>query len=194
MLILASQSPRRAELLKQIGISFVQMNVDVDESVLNSEVPQVYVSRLAQQKSLAGWNNSARQCPVLGADTAVVVQGQILGKPLDEADASKMLNLLSGNTHCVLTAVAITFPCDSGHRQKSLLVESRVSFGTLCQEQIAAYWQSGEPQDKAGSYAIQGLGGQFVQHINGSYSAVVGLPLYETRQLLNDIGFLNYEC
>jgi len=194
MLILASQSPRRAELLKQIGISFVQMNVDVDESVLNNEVPEVYVRRLAQQKSLAGWSNSARQWPVLGADTAVVVQGQILGKPLDEADASRMLNLLSGNTHCVLTAVAITYPCDSGHREKSLLVESSVSFGPLCQEQIAAYWQSGEPQDKAGSYAIQGLGGQFVQHINGSYSAVVGLPLYETRQLLNDIGFLNYEC
>lgn len=193
MLILASQSPRRAELLKQIGISFSQMNVDVDESVLNNEVPECYVRRLAEQKSLAGWNKSAKQWPVLGADTVVVVHKQILGKPLDEGDASRMLNLLSDNEHRVLTAVAITYPSDSGHRQKSLLVESRVTFGPLSQVKIDAYWQSGEPQDKAGSYAIQGLGGQFVKHINGSYSAVVGLPLYETRQLLNEIGSLDHE-
>ncbi|MFT4994673.1 MAG: septum formation protein [Paraglaciecola sp.] len=193
MLILASQSPRRAELLKQIGISFKQMNVDVDESVLNNEVPEVYVRRLAQQKSLAGWNDSAQQWPVLGADTVVVINEQILGKPVDQADASRMLNLLSGKVHSVLTSVAITYPCDSGHKQKSLVVESRVTFGPLSQAKIDTYWQSGEPRDKAGSFAIQGLGGQFVKHINGSYSAIVGLPLYETRQLLNDIGFLDYE-
>jgi septum formation protein len=110
MLILASQSPRRAELLKQIGISFRQMNVDVDESVLNNEEPEYYVRRLAEQKSLAGWNNSAKQGPVLGADTVVVVHGQILGKPRDKADASRMLKLLSDNEHCVLTSVAITYP------------------------------------------------------------------------------------
>jgi septum formation protein len=193
MLILASQSPRRAELLKQIGISFRQMNVDVDESVLNKEVAECYVRRLAQQKSLAGWHNSAMQCPVLGADTVVVVEGQILGKPEDEADCSRMLGLLSDNEHRVLTAVALTYPSGSGHGQKSLLVETSVTFGCLSQATIAAYWLSGEPQDKAGSYGIQGLGGQFVKHIKGSYSAVVGLPLYETRQLLNHIGFPDHE-
>ena len=108
MLILASQSPRRAELLKQIGISFRQM--DVDESVLNNEEPEYYVRRLAEQKSLAGWNNSAKQGPVLGADTVAVVHGQILGKPRDKADVSRMLKLLSDNELCVLTSVAITYP------------------------------------------------------------------------------------
>lgn len=193
MLILASQSPRRAELLKQIGIPFSQINVDVNETVLNGEVAEDYVRRLAEQKSLVGWNNSAKQWPVLGADTAVVVDGQILGKPLNAADASSMLNLLSGNEHSVLTAVALTYPGASGRRQKSLLVESFVTFGLLTQAKIDAYWQSGEPRDKAGSYAIQGLGGQFVKHLSGSYSAVVGLPLYETRQLLNDIGSFDHE-
>jgi len=193
MLILASQSPRRAELLAQIDIPFVQMKVNIDESVLNNETAEAYVVRLAKQKSLTGWKQSEKRCPVLGADTVVVAQGQILGKPQDKADGIRMLSLLADNEHLVLTALSITYPNDCTYQQKSLLVETKVRFGPLSQADILSYWLCGEPLDKAGSYGIQGLGGQFVKHISGSYSAVVGLPLYETRQLLNEIGSGNYE-
>ncbi|QHJ12545.1 Maf-like protein YhdE [Paraglaciecola mesophila] len=184
MLILASQSPRRAELLGQIGIPFTTLSADIDESILPSETPENYVQRLAQQKALAGWHASANIAGsrlVLGADTVVVINEQVLGKPKDFDDANAMLNLLSGQQHQVLTAVTVT----SGQRFETILVKTDVTFCALSPSQIEAYWQTGEPQDKAGSYAIQGIGGKFVTHIKGSYSAVVGLPLYETNQLLS---------
>lgn len=185
MIILASQSPRRAELLKQINIDFVSLSIDLDESALDNETADHYVVRLAQEKSRLGWNRSAKQYPVLGADTIVVLKQHILGKPQDLADATRMLRLLSDSIHEVFTAVAITIE----QQQVFKLVKTQVKFCPLTDEQIEQYWQSGEPQDKAGSYAIQGIAAQFVEYINGSYSAVVGLPLFETRQLLNEIGY-----
>ena len=182
---LASQSPRRAELLTQLGVPFETLHNTVDESLIAGESAEDYVVRLACAKSAFGWQQSNQQYPVLGADTIVVVAQQILGKPQNYADAQRMLSLLSDNTHQVYTAVALT----SAQKHVHCLVKTAVTFGHISQQQIEAYWASGEPQDKAGSYAIQGLGGQFVKHINGSYSAVVGLPLYETRQLLNQIGY-----
>jgi len=189
MLLLASQSPRRAELLKQIGIPFSQYPVDIDEAVLGHETPDNYVRRMAQEKSSLGYKRAGAKKLVLGLDTIVVAEGSILGKPKDKTDAVRMLSLLSDNTHQVLTAVAIT----NYKQQKTIVVETQVCFGPLTKEQIAWYWKTGEPQDKAGSYGIQGLGGQFVKHINGSYSAVAGLPLYQTRMLLTEFGIMN-EC
>lgn len=184
MLILASQSPRRAELLSQIGVPFTALSADIDESILPNETPENYVQRLAQQKAQAGWRASAdtaKRRLVLGADTVVVINEQVMGKPKDFDDASAMLNLLSGQQHQVLTAVTVT----SGQRFETILVKTDVTFCAFSPSQIEAYWQTGEPKDKAGSYAIQGIGGKFVTHIKGSYSAVVGLPLYETNQLLS---------
>ena len=189
MLLLASQSPRRAELLKQIGIPFSQYPVDIDETVLTHETPDKYVRRMAQEKSSLGYKRAGAKKLVLGLDTIVVTEGNILGKPKDKADAGRMLNLLSDSTHQVLTAVTIT----NCKQQKTIVVETQVCFGALSNEQIAWYWTTGEPQDKAGSYGIQGLGGQFVKHIHGSYSAVVGLPLYQTKMLLTEFGIIN-EC
>lgn len=187
MLILASQSPRRAELLRQIGVLFSQCSVDIDETPNADEAPTDYVQRMALEKSAAGWQSNHSDNWVLGADTIVVAKQQILGKPIDKADASRMLKMLSDETHQVMTAVSAT----KHQQQKSILVETQVCFGPLTQQQIDWYWQTGEPQDKAGSYGIQGLGGQFVKHIKGSYSAVVGLPLYQTRMLLNELGVIN---
>ena len=189
MLILASQSPRRAELLKQIGVSFSQNSVDIDETARENEDPEKYVRRMAQEKSSLGYQRAGTNKTVLGSDTIVVAQGKILGKPKDKSDAIRMLNILSDSTHQVFTAVTVT----SASQQKTVVVETQVCFGPLSSQQIAWYWQTGEPQDKAGSYGIQALGGQFVKHIKGSYSAVVGLPLYETRMLLTEFGIIN-EC
>ena len=190
MLILASQSPRRAELLQQIEIPFTQMNVDIDESVLVGESQVEYVRRLAMQKSAAGWKIAGEVHPTLGADTIVVVQNEILGKPVNQADSKRMLELLSDTQHKVYTAVALSQNSSKGMQQSAVVVETTVSFCRLSDEKIEHYWQTGEPQDKAGSYGIQGIGGQFVKHIKGSYSAVVGLPLYETHQLLSEMGVL----
>ena len=189
MLLLASQSPRRAELLTQIGVPFSQYPVDIDETVLSHESPEEYVQRMAQEKSNLGFSRAGTKNIVLGSDTIVVAQGNILGKPKDKTDAMRMLSILSDNTHQVFTAVTIT----SAKQQKTIVVETKVCFGPLTTKQMAWYWQTGEPQDKAGSYGIQGLGGQFVKHIEGSYSAVVGLPLYQTRMLLTEFGIIN-EC
>lgn len=189
MLLLASQSPRRAELLKQIGVPFNQCPVNIDETVLSHESPEEYVQRMAQEKSNLGFNRAGVQNIVLGSDTIVVAQGNILGKPKDKADAIRMLSILSDYTHQVFTAVTIT----SAKQQKTIVVETKVCFGPLTTQQMAWYWQTGEPQDKAGSYGIQGVGGQFVKHIKGSYSAVVGLPLYQTRMLLTEFEIIN-EC
>ena len=185
MIVLASQSPRRAELLTQMGVAFNTLHIEVDETQWADELPYDYVLRLARSKAATGWQQSIQQPPVLGADTIVVCEQQVLGKPRDMADAQRMLSLLSGRTHQVYTAVALSY----AGGQVAEVVQTAVRFCRLNEAQISAYWHSGEPQDKAGSYAIQGFAGQFVEHISGSYSAVVGLPMYETRQLLNQIGY-----
>lgn len=189
MLILASQSPRRRELLTQLGVKFSQRSVDIDETPYQGEAPSQYVIRMAEEKAIAGWQRENTNSVVLGSDTSVIAQGEILGKPKNKADAVRMLTMLSDTTHQVITAVAVK-TCTL---QKSVLVETDVTFGPLTEQCIDWYWQTGEPQDKAGSYGIQGLGGQFVKQIKGSYSAVVGLPLYETKLLLKEIGIVN-EC
>lgn len=185
-LYLASGSPRRRELLTQIGIPFTVVGASIDETPLVGERPEDYVVRLALGKAeagLAALGDSAVGA-VLGADTAVVLDGRILGKPLDRADALAMLAALSGREHEVLTAVAVV----AGPRRETLCVSSRVTFCPISAEQASAYWASGEPCDKAGAYAIQGLGGVFVKNLHGSYSAVVGLPVSETAQLLDGFG------
>lgn len=178
-LYLASTSPRRAELLRQIGVAFQPCAPAVDETPQVGELPEHYVERLARAKALAVQPLEPHAC-VLGADTAVVLEGQILGKPSDAETGLAMLRALSGRTHQVLTAVAVAH---AGQCQ-SKVVATEVSFRALSEAEILAYWASGEPCDKAGAYGIQGLAAVFVRHIKGSYSAVVGLPLCETAHLL----------
>jgi septum formation protein len=181
-LYLASGSPRRRELLTQIGVPFLTQIAPIDENALPGESPLAYVERLALAKGHAGLAALADSddAVVLGADTAVVLDGRILGKPRDRADALATLQALSGRSHQVLTAVALV----SRERQAARVVTSQVTFRPLTQAEIEAYWASGEPQDKAGSYGIQGLAAVFVSQLQGSYSAVVGLPLCETAALL----------
>lgn len=188
-LYLASGSPRRRELLTQIGVPFTAISADIDETPLNDESPAAYVERLARGKAEAGRavlavSESGAPICVLGADTAVVLDGQILGKPVDEADAVAMLMALSDREHEVLTAIAVL----DGQRCESRVVRSLVRFRPISREEAAAYWASGESLDKAGGYGIQGLGAVFVAGLNGSYSAVVGLPLCETFELLGHFG------
>ena len=180
-LFLASASPRRRELLTQIGVPFSHLSVSIDETPAASEPPDVYVQRVAREKALAGLTRvmDASAC-VLGADTTVVLDGRILGKPADKAQALAMLHALSGREHQVMTAVALA----SSSGCVTRLVTSRVRFRSIRSDEAEAYWASGEPQDKAGSYAIQGWGAIFVSALEGSYSGVVGLPLCETAQLL----------
>ena len=180
-LYLASASPRRRELLALLDYPFAVLSVDVAEQRQPQELPEVYVQRLAREKSQAGWLACQGEKPVLGADTIVVFQQEVLEKPRDFADAQRILQLLSGNTHTIMTAMALS----SQHGCKVILVNSQVTFRELSQDDIDRYWQSGEPADKAGAYGIQGIGGKFVCHLSGSYSAVVGLPLLETDQLLH---------
>lgn len=185
-LYLASGSPRRRELLAQIGVPFSTLPSVIDETPLPNEAADAYVQRLAWAKAQAGL--AALAAPdaavVLGADTSVVLHGRILGKPESRADALAMLAALSGQTHEVLTAVALA----NSQRCTVRMVSSQVRFRPLSVAEIEAYWASGEPQDKAGSYAIQGLGAVFVADLHGSFSAVVGLPLCETAALLADFG------
>ena len=186
MLYLASGSPRRRELLEQIGVPFTTLPTVIDETPLSNEPAADYVRRLACAKAQVGLASLAvpGAAVVLGADTSVVLHGRILGKPQDRTDALAMLAALSGQTHEVLTAVALA----NSQRCEVRVVSSQVSFRTLSTAEIEAYWASGEPQDKAGSYAIQGLGAVFVRDLHGSFSAVVGLPLCETAALLADFG------
>jgi septum formation protein len=191
---LASRSPRRRELLKQVGVAFEVLmlrdhpgrNVDVDESQQPGEAPDDYVRRVCRAKADAGWQRimqrKLRPFPVLVADTVVCVDDIILGKPPDAAHAAKMLRLLSGREHRVLTAVSLKL----GDRREMLVSESRVTFAELSQAEIEAYVATGEPTDKAGAYAIQGRAGAFVTELHGSYSGVMGLPLYETAQLIRN--------
>lgn len=191
-LLLASASPRRAELLRGLGLVFDVCNADVDESALVGENPVDYVARLARSKALAGHatsaghkiNSSRIDTPALGADTIVTIDGELLGKPADEAAAYSMWHKLSGKPHEVVTAVALV----DANRQQVVAVTTRVWFTVMSKADMQAYWHSGEPRDKAGAYGIQGLGGAFVERIEGSYSAVVGLPVHETWQLLRKYG------
>lgn len=182
---LASASPRRRELLTQIGVDFSVLNVAVDESVLTAELPSAYVRRIALAKARAGWQTlQADWRPVIGADTAVVLPSQdILGKPESPQQAREFLSQLSGIEHQVMSAVAIVW-----QQQKWLSLQvSQVRFKTLTAAEIEWYVDIGEGKDKAGGYAVQGLAAMFIENINGSYSGVMGLPLFETRQLLQQV-------
>jgi septum formation protein len=180
MLILASQSPRRKELLSQLGYKFETISADIDESIISNESPYDYVLRLAIEKAKVVAKDQTADCVVLGSDTSVIYGNHILGKPANMEECCQQLLMLSNNTHQVLTAISAI----RNQQIYSAVISTDVTFKTLSVEEIKRYWQTGEPQDKAGSYGIQGIGGQFVKQINGSYSAVVGLPLYETAQLL----------
>ncbi len=183
---LASASPRRCELLRQIGITFCQLPIVIDETPLTGESPPAYVSRLARAKARAGVRSLNRRQlhPVLGADTVVVVEGAMLGKPRDRADGLEMLARLSGREHQVLSAVALA----TLKRDAVKVQESQVRFRALSPVECAAYWETGEPCDKAGGYAIQGQAAAFITELRGSYSGVMGLPLFETAELLWEFG------
>lgn len=182
-LILASASPRRADLLKQIGVRFEQQSVDLDERVLLNETPLNYVRRLAEQKALTGFRQADGR-PTLGADTTVVLESRILGKPENFEDAQFILKRLSGRQHQVMSGVALAF----ADQVLSDVVVTDVTFREITAQEIEQYWLTGEPSDKAGAYGIQGLGAIFVEHLSGSYTNVVGLPLAETAVLLQKAG------
>jgi septum formation protein len=185
-LFLASQSPRRRQLLEQIGQSFEVITLDLPEVRAPGESPDAYVRRVAGEKARAGLRmiDNSRDAVVLGADTEVVLGDDVFGKPLDAADAAAMLRRLSGRAHRVLSAVW----CVSVDREEFALNESEVRFDALSDAQIAEYVSSGESMGRAGAYAIQGRAGAFIRHLAGSYSGVMGLPLCETAQLLRRFG------
>lgn len=188
MLYLASQSPRRRELLQQICVPFEPLTVDVDETVLANESPTDYVQRLALEKARAGVQQMSPHAWVLGADTSVVLEQQIFGKPSNAKDAMHMLQQLSGKTHQVMTAIALV----SATQVLTRLNISAVQFRSLQMDEIERYIATGEPHDKAGAYAIQGLAAQFISHLSGSYSGVMGLPLYETAEILRHAGLISH--
>lgn len=194
---LASQSPRRRELLKQIGVHFeilllrngLRREIGVDETPHDGEAPVDYVQRVCRDKALAGWETLGFReqplHPVLAADTTVTLDGHIIGKPDDNEHAAEILRMLSGRQHQVLTAVAVAF----GKRMEMRLSTTTITFDTLSEESIRRYLLTGEAHDKAGAYGIQGHAGAFVKHIDGSYTGVMGLPLYETVELLKLFGY-----
>jgi septum formation protein len=182
---LASRSPRRRELLQQIGVDFAVISADIDESVQAGEAPRQYVERIAIEKAQAGLSklNGKEKRPILAADTAVIVDGQIFGKPVNDDDARRMLKQLSAKSHQVMTAVALAY---NGTIEQATSV-SEVRFAQLSEADIDWYLATGEGQDKAGSYAVQGLGALFIEEIKGSYSGIMGLPVRETGQLLKQM-------
>jgi septum formation protein len=185
-LYLASLSPRRRELLRQIGVNHQVVSVDVDETPHPGEAAAEYVIRLALDKARAGYGALAAEDGddwVLAADTAVVADNEIMGKPADQAQALAMMARLSGREHKVLTGVALV-----GKKEQSRLSVSHVSFRKVSTDEANAYWQTGEPADKAGGYGIQGLGAMFISRLEGSFSGVMGLPLFETAELLSIAG------
>jgi septum formation protein len=188
---LASGSPRRRELLRQIGVEFRTISAAVDESVQSGETPPAYVARIAAAKAEAGWRArpAGAQALVLSADTAVVLDTEILGKPRDRSDALRMLLNLSGRTHEVLTAVALR----SAAGIESRISRSLVTFRDIQSAEAGAYWDTGEPCDKAGGYAIQGAAAVFIVELRGSYSGVMGLPLFETSELLSSCGIAHWQ-
>jgi len=183
---LASQSPRRRELLRQIGVFPEIVPVEIDERLRSGEAARDYVERVALEKARAGRAALAAGCagPVLGADTCVLIDGEVLGKPAHRREGMAMLRRLSGATHEVLSAVALAVAGAASVRVST----SRVTFRALTERECAAYWATGEAADKAGAYAIQGLAAVFVARIEGSYSGVMGLPLFETAELLKESG------
>ncbi len=196
---LASRSPRRRELLAQIGVKFepllfregARADADTSEAVLAGESPDDYVRRVTRLKADAAWQRvvmrrGLQRKPVLAADTTVALDGAILGKPADRAEAERTLAALAGKEHRVLTAVAIAFE----ERFEMAVSESLVTFAALDEARITAYVQSGEPFDKAGAYGIQGRAGGFIERISGSYSGIMGLPLFETAELLRKFGIV----
>jgi septum formation protein len=194
-LFLASSSPRRRELLTQLGLQFTVISQAVPEHRLPEESPEDYVQRLALEKARAGFDQLADEVlrPVLGADTTVVVDDDILGKPSGRLEALEMLARLSGRSHRVLSAVAVVGRDNLGQDRPNVktgvrLSESWVTFRVITEEEREAYWASGEPADKAGAYAIQGLAAIFIERLEGSYSGVMGLPLFETSELLGEFG------
>ena len=186
-LILASASPRRAELLRQIGVDFTVVPANVDERLVDAESAEAYVERLATTKAQAVAITAAKNSAVLGADTVVVNNGEILVKPQGDADADHMLHALSDKAHEVVTGIALAI-AEHGAACESEVVKTYVRFRALSAEEIRQYIATGEPHDKAGAYGIQGIAGAFVDSISGSYSNVVGLPLAETYQLLIKAG------
>ncbi len=185
-LILASASPRRQELLRQINIIPIVHPVDLDETPLPNEQPLAYVERIAAEKSslcVAILGDELSALPVLAADTAVILDNNIMGKPKGKQDAIAMLTRLSGRTHQVYTAISLR-----GKQHWQAVSISEVTFRAISKAEISTYWQTGEPTDKAGAYAIQGMGGIFVSSIKGSFSGIVGLPLFETTELLAKAG------
>jgi septum formation protein len=194
---LASRSPRRRELLKQIGInfevlimrSFPTMRADVDETPRPAESPGDYVTRIAANKAMTGWTRALERrlprLPVLGADTTVTLGGEIIGKPANADDALKVLRKLSGQEHEVFSAVAVAM----NDNVTTKLSRSRVRFAELSDSMIQDYVDTGESMDKAGAYGVQGKAATFIAEINGSYSGIMGLPLFETAQLLKQVGF-----
>ncbi|HWZ61987.1 MAG TPA: Maf family protein [Steroidobacteraceae bacterium] len=183
LICLASASPRRRELLEQLGVPYTVSAADIDEAVEEGEAAADYVLRVARAKARTV-RLRGTPLPVLAADTTVVVDGLICAKPRDRADAIAMLQRLSGRTHQVLTAVALASLSGIASR----LSASEVRLRSVTPAECAAYWETGEPHDKAGGYAIQGRGALFIEHLSGSYSGVMGLPLYETGQLLSAAG------
>ena len=184
---LASASPRRQLLLQQVGIDYEVMVPDINETPLAGEMPAAFVTRVSREKAEQVYQlrqqRGMPELPTLGADTAVVLNNRILGKPEDRAHGMTMLADLSGQTHAVLTAVTIMY----AGQANSLVQKSEVSFAPLSEIQIEAYWETGEAADKAGAYGIQGAAAAFISRIEGSYSGVMGLPLYETCQLLDQL-------
>lgn len=205
---LASQSPRRVELLQQLGFCFEKLCIDIDEQRNPGELPGPFVSRLANEKALAGYaclNDKRRlnsadgssnvdlnlaSSVILAADTVVVIDDTILGKPADRAQAEQMLMALSDKTHSVYTGVAVLSEAADApsYTMQTIVSKTEVRFRTISASEVKWYWDSGEPADKAGAYGIQGLGAIFVQSINGSYTGVVGLPVYESCELLKNVG------
>jgi septum formation protein len=183
---LASGSPRRSELLSQIGITFDKLSLDVNENRLDNETPLAYVERIAQAKAQAGWDSLTKgeRRPVIGADTSVVIGQNVLGKPKNKTDAKAMLKQLSNGQHEVLTAVTVIYD----EQVLTKVSRNQVTFALMTENDIDWYIATGEGSDKAGSYAVQGLAAMFIQQIIGSYSGIMGLPLRETMELLNEIG------
>lgn len=184
VLHLASSSPRRREILEALAVPFTHGGVDIDETPRAGEPAADMVLRLATGKAQAAFGARGGTVPILGADTAVVLGERVFGKPAGRDEALEMLRCLSGRTHRVLTAVALI----EGECVTSETSDSEVRFRDIHPDEAAAYWQSGEPAGKAGAYAIQGLGGAFVEAVSGSYSGVVGLPVFETARLLREAG------
>lgn len=183
---LASGSPRRRELLAQIGVTFDVLKINIDESLKTGESPEAYVQRVAISKAKAGQilreQLALSERPILAADTSVVVDDDILGKPANQSEARQFIKRLSGRQHQVISAVALA--TDKSIKVRSQL--SNVRFARLSEAEIDWYVSTGEGKDKAGAYAVQGLAAQFIEYIEGSYAGIMGLPLYETRQLLQD--------